>query len=224
MVSFTNEYGGLFCSIQKQPFADVLQNSYFKNFRNIHRKTPVLESLSNKVAALKAYNFIKNWLQHKCFLVNIAIFLKLAFYIEHLWWLLLQVAVIKNSCSEKQLFRKKAISKIASLIDNLKRLLWKGTVPHDNYSGTNSKNLWGVPFSSFIFGRVAQKQPRRCSKKKSVYKISQNSQGNTCARVFLRKSDSITDFKNILQVNHKDTQITFLKHSFFVDFEHVFVC
>ena len=32
-------------------------------FRNIHRKTPVLESLFNKVAGLKAYNFIKKRLQ-----------------------------------------------------------------------------------------------------------------------------------------------------------------
>ena len=30
---------------QKQLFADALQNSFSKEFRNIHRKTPVLESL-----------------------------------------------------------------------------------------------------------------------------------------------------------------------------------
>ena len=40
-------------------------------FRNIHRKTPVLESLVNKVAGLKAYNFIKKRFQHRCFPVNI---------------------------------------------------------------------------------------------------------------------------------------------------------
>ena len=29
----------------KQPFADVLQNSCSQKFNNIHKKTPVLESL-----------------------------------------------------------------------------------------------------------------------------------------------------------------------------------
>ena len=41
---------------------------------------------------------------------------------------------------------------------------------------------------------------------------------------YLPKLDSVTDFKNIFQVNYKDTRITFLKHSFVVDIEHVFVC
>ena len=35
--------------MQKQPFADVLQNGRIKKFRNIHRETPVLESLFKKV-------------------------------------------------------------------------------------------------------------------------------------------------------------------------------
>ena len=63
-------------SIQKQPFADVLQNKCSWKFRKFHRKTPVLKSLFNKVAALKACNFIKKRLQHKCFPVNIAKFFK----------------------------------------------------------------------------------------------------------------------------------------------------
>ena len=36
--------------------------------RNIHRKTPVLEPLFNKVSGLKACNFIKKRVQHRCFL------------------------------------------------------------------------------------------------------------------------------------------------------------
>ena len=36
----------------------------------------MLESLFNKVAGLKACNFIKNELQHKCFPVNFRKFLK----------------------------------------------------------------------------------------------------------------------------------------------------
>ena len=52
-----------------------------------------------------------------------------------------------GSCYEKWLFRKTAVQnkklfqKIVSLIANLKVLHWKGTVPHNNYSGTNSKNI-----------------------------------------------------------------------------------
>ena len=38
-------------------------------------KTPVLESLSNKVAGLRACNFIRKNLQRSCFPVNIAKFL-----------------------------------------------------------------------------------------------------------------------------------------------------
>ena len=48
----------------------------FLKFRNFHRKTLVLESLFNKAAGLKACNFIKKRLQHRCFPVNIAKFLR----------------------------------------------------------------------------------------------------------------------------------------------------
>ena len=58
-------------------FVDVLQNSCFSKFRNIHRKTPVLESLFNKEAAC---NFIKNRLQQRSFPLNIAEFLRIAFF------------------------------------------------------------------------------------------------------------------------------------------------
>ena len=50
-------------------------------------KTPVLESLFNKAAGLKA--FIKKRLQRRCFPVNIAKFLGRSFFTEHLRWLLL---------------------------------------------------------------------------------------------------------------------------------------
>ena len=57
---------------------------------NIHRKTPVLESLFNKIPDLQACNFIKKRLQHSCFPVNIAKFLKIPFT-EHFRTLLLSV-------------------------------------------------------------------------------------------------------------------------------------
>ena len=46
--------------VQKQPFADVLQNRCPCKFCKIHRKTPVLESRFSKVVGLKR-------LHHKCF-------------------------------------------------------------------------------------------------------------------------------------------------------------
>ena len=49
----------------------------------------MLESHFNKVAALKACNFIKKRLQHRCFLVNIAKFIRTAFCMKHIRWLLL---------------------------------------------------------------------------------------------------------------------------------------
>ena len=44
---------------QKQPFADVLQNSCSKTLHNINRKAPALESFFNKVPVFQACNFIK---------------------------------------------------------------------------------------------------------------------------------------------------------------------
>ena len=49
---------------------------------NIHRKTPVLESLFSKVAGLEAYKFIKQRLQRRGFPVNIANFLR-KLYLKH---------------------------------------------------------------------------------------------------------------------------------------------
>ena len=46
-------------------------------------------SFFSKAACLKASNFIKKRLQHRCFPVNIAKFLRTAIFIEHLCWLLL---------------------------------------------------------------------------------------------------------------------------------------
>ena len=61
-----------------------------KNFAIFTRKQ-VLESLLNKVADLKAFNFKKKRLHYGDLLVNIAKFLRTVFFIENLWWLLLVV-------------------------------------------------------------------------------------------------------------------------------------
>ena len=43
-------------SVQKQPFADVLQNRCSWKFCKIHSKTPMLESLFDKVAHVLSYD------------------------------------------------------------------------------------------------------------------------------------------------------------------------
>ena len=45
----------------------------------MHQEAPLLESFFNKLAGLKASNFIKKRLQHSCFPVSIAKFLTAAF-------------------------------------------------------------------------------------------------------------------------------------------------
>ena len=59
---------------QKQSFANI--HHILENFTNFAEKTPVLESLLNKVADLKTCNFIKRRLQHRCFPVKFAKFLR----------------------------------------------------------------------------------------------------------------------------------------------------
>ena len=83
--------------LSKQPPEVFYKKSCFQNFPNIHRKTPVLESLFNKVAGLKACNFISNRLQHMCFPVNIA--------------KLFKASILKNICQRQlQLFLKYSLS------------------------------------------------------------------------------------------------------------------
>ena len=69
-------------SISLQMYFQTCSQVFFKmlSFSNIHRKTPVLVPLFNKVAGLKACNFIKKRLQHGCFPLNIATFLKISFF------------------------------------------------------------------------------------------------------------------------------------------------
>ena len=76
-------------SRQKQPYVDVLQNRSSKKFRYIHKKTYVLEPFLHKTAGLTACSFTWKRLQHRCFLVNVAKFLRRAFFVEHLRWYLL---------------------------------------------------------------------------------------------------------------------------------------
>ena len=89
-----NKMGNLYpfqsSKYKKQSFADVLQNKCSWNFCKFHRKTLVLESPFNKVTGFQASNFIKKRLQHRCFPVKFAKFLRTPFFTEHLRWLLLK--------------------------------------------------------------------------------------------------------------------------------------
>ena len=62
----------LACDLEKQPFADVFQKRYFQKFVQICEEKPVLESLFNIAAGLKACNYIKKRPQHRHFPLNIA--------------------------------------------------------------------------------------------------------------------------------------------------------
>ena len=50
---------------QKEPLKVFCKKSFIRNFRKFHKKTPMLESLFDKVAGLQT--FIKKRLQHSCF-------------------------------------------------------------------------------------------------------------------------------------------------------------
>ena len=71
------------CSKEKQPPEAFCKKGVLKNFAMFTAKH-VLESLFNKVAYLKACNLIKKRLQHGCFPVNIAKFLRNTYFEEHI--------------------------------------------------------------------------------------------------------------------------------------------
>ena len=92
--------------------ADVYRcSSKLVTFRNNHRKTPVLEPLSNKVAHLKASSFIKERLQHRCFQVNIAKILITAFFIKHLRWLICFITLNSKHSAKLQRYRNRNTKK-----------------------------------------------------------------------------------------------------------------
>ena len=65
--------------LKTHSFSVALKNRCSWKFRNINRKTPVSESLLNKVTDFQSCNFIKKGLQHRYFPVNIAKFLRTSF-------------------------------------------------------------------------------------------------------------------------------------------------
>ena len=68
---------------QNQPLIDPLQNRCSWIIHKIHWKKPVLESLFNKVAALRTCNFIKKTLTQVLYCENCKLF-KNNYFEEHL--------------------------------------------------------------------------------------------------------------------------------------------
>ena len=61
----------------------------------------MLESLFGKIASLRAENFIKKRLQHSCFPVKFAKFLRTPFSTEYFRWVLLKSEAANRRCSIK---------------------------------------------------------------------------------------------------------------------------
>ena len=78
--SFPSRVTGNLIIKQKQSFADLLQNRCFLKFRKFYRKARTLETLFNKVAVLQVFKFIKKRLQHRCFPLKFAQFLRTPIY------------------------------------------------------------------------------------------------------------------------------------------------
>ena len=83
--------------IQKQPFTMFFKINVLKNFAIFTGKKTTLESLFYKLAGLQAWNFFKKRLQHNCFSVKIAKFLRIALF----QWLLL-FFLLQNLLEENQ--------------------------------------------------------------------------------------------------------------------------
>ena len=77
-------------SVQKQPYANVLQNRYFTKILN-QEKHLYWSLFLIKLQALWSATLWKR-LQHRCFPVIIAKFLRTTFFIEYLLWLHLSVS------------------------------------------------------------------------------------------------------------------------------------
>ena len=65
--------------IKKQPLQRFCKKGVLKKFHKIHLKTPVSESLFNRVSGLRPASLLKKRLQHRCFQVNFAKFLRTPF-------------------------------------------------------------------------------------------------------------------------------------------------
>ena len=68
--------------------------SVLKNFEIFSGKHLCWSAFFNKVTDLKYVTLLKKRFQHRFFPVNIAKFLRAAFYLKHLWWLVLKITSV----------------------------------------------------------------------------------------------------------------------------------
>ena len=78
--------------MQKQSFANILQNRCSYKFPNIHKKISVLKPLFNAVRGLKDYNFNKKETPTQVFSFEYHKFFQNSFFMKYLQWLLLNMA------------------------------------------------------------------------------------------------------------------------------------
>ena len=93
------------------PGTQLLWRSLRSLFRRIY--SPLGSCLFNKVADLKACNFLKNRLWHARFPANIAKLLRTAFSIENLWWLLLDFLQNLLKATVKKIISRQFFSEIS---------------------------------------------------------------------------------------------------------------
>ena len=66
------------------------------NFARFTGKHLCQSLLFNKVAVLRPATLLKKRLWHRCFLVNFVKFSRTPFFVEHVWWLLLDI--LEKAC------------------------------------------------------------------------------------------------------------------------------
>ena len=89
--------------LKKQPPEVHCRKRCSQNFHKFHRKTPELESFFNKLAELRASNFIRNKFQCSCFPVEFAKLLRTPIFKNICGRLLLYLHVILFSMHEKDI-------------------------------------------------------------------------------------------------------------------------
>ena len=136
-----------------------------------------MEFLFNKVAALRACNFVKKKLRNMCSPVNIAKFLRTPFFTEHLPWLFLWCT---GYCFV-QYWPKQTKTNLCRLFSFKIIAAYSGPILHKNFLVQCCFRCISATLS--VRFSYAEAVVLRCSVKNLFLKISQNSQKNTCARV-----------------------------------------
>ena len=82
------------------------KKSILKNFTKFIGKHLCQSLFFNKVAGLRVATVLKKRLWYRCFPVNFAKYLRISFFIEHLWCLLLHLVRMQNRYARTFVFRR----------------------------------------------------------------------------------------------------------------------